>query len=30
MSIVVATWSANTKDNIPTVPCLSADGHLLV
>ncbi|CAF1431133.1 unnamed protein product [Adineta steineri] len=30
MSIVVAAWPENTKDNIPTVPCLSADGHLLV
>ncbi|CAF4218837.1 unnamed protein product, partial [Adineta steineri] len=30
MSIVVAAWPQNTKDNIPTVPCLSADGHLLV
>ncbi|CAF4288547.1 unnamed protein product [Adineta steineri] len=30
MSIVVAAWPENIKDNIPTVPCLSADGHLLV
>ncbi|CAF3973443.1 unnamed protein product [Adineta steineri] len=30
MSIVVGARPANTKDNIPTVPCLSADGHLLV
>ncbi|CAF4201321.1 unnamed protein product, partial [Adineta steineri] len=30
MSIVVAAWSENAEDNIPTVPCLSADGHLLV
>ncbi|CAF1430733.1 unnamed protein product [Adineta steineri] len=30
MSIVVAAWSENSEDNIPTVPCLSADGHLLV
>ncbi|CAF1487762.1 unnamed protein product [Adineta steineri] len=30
MSIIVAGWSENAKDNIPTVPCLSADGHLLV
>ncbi|CAF1483458.1 unnamed protein product, partial [Adineta steineri] len=30
MSIIVAGWSENAKDTIPTVPCLSADGHLLV
>ncbi|CAF3683199.1 unnamed protein product, partial [Adineta steineri] len=30
MSIVVAAWFENAEDNIPTVPCLSADGHLLV
>ncbi|CAF1371864.1 unnamed protein product [Adineta steineri] len=30
MSIVVAAWPENAEDNIPTVPCLSADGHLLV
>ncbi|CAF4027287.1 unnamed protein product [Adineta steineri] len=30
MSIVVAAWPEHAEDNIPTVPCLSADGHLLV
>ncbi|CAF1495010.1 unnamed protein product, partial [Adineta steineri] len=30
MSIVVAAWPEYAEDNIPTVPCLSADGHLLV
>ncbi|CAF4271864.1 unnamed protein product, partial [Adineta steineri] len=30
MSIIVAGWFENTNDTIPTVPCLSADGHLLV
>ena len=30
MSTVVAAWPETAEDNIPTVPCLSADGHLLV
>ena len=30
MSIMIAAWPETNKDNIPTVPCLSADGHLLV
>jgi hypothetical protein len=27
---VVAAWPETAEDNVPTVPCLSADGHLLV
>jgi hypothetical protein len=30
MSTVVAAWPETAEDNVPTVPCLSADGHLLV
>jgi hypothetical protein len=30
MSTIVAVWSKTIEDNVPTVPCLSADGHLLV
>ena len=30
MSITIASLSTTAKDNIPTVPCLSADGRLLV
>ncbi|CAF1049587.1 unnamed protein product [Adineta ricciae] len=30
ISIVAAAWPETAEDNIPTVPCLSADGHLLV
>ena len=30
MSAMIAAWSEAAQDNIPTVPCLSADGHLLV
>ena len=30
MSLVVADWPFYAEDNVPTVPCLSADGHLLI
>ncbi|CAF1596419.1 unnamed protein product [Rotaria magnacalcarata] len=30
MATVVAAWPETAEDNVPTVPCLSADGHLLV
>ncbi|CAF2826220.1 unnamed protein product [Rotaria sp. Silwood2] len=30
ISNVVAAWPKAAEDNVPTVPCLSADGHLLV
>src|SRR4051812_37210370 len=30
MATVVAAWPEHAEDNVPTVPCLSADGHLLV
>ena len=30
MSTVIAAWPAHAEDNVPTVPCLSADSHLLV
>jgi hypothetical protein len=30
LSAVVAAWPMHTEDNVPTVPCLSADGHLLL
>jgi hypothetical protein len=30
MSTIVALQSETIKDNVPTVPCISADGHLLV
>ena len=30
LSIVIAAWPAHAEDNVPTVPCLSADGHLLL
>jgi hypothetical protein len=30
MAIAIATRSKTAEDNVPTVPCLSADGHLLV
>ena len=30
MATVIAAWPATAEDNIPTIPCLSADGHLLV
>ena len=30
LSRLVAGWSSHAEDNVPTVPCLSADGHLLV
>ena len=30
LSTVIASWSANAEDNVPTVPCLSADKQLLV
>ncbi|CAF1428580.1 unnamed protein product [Rotaria sordida] len=30
MATMVAAWHKAVEDNVPTVPCLSADGHLLV
>ncbi|CAF0989570.1 unnamed protein product [Rotaria sordida] len=30
MAAMVASWPNNAADNVPTVPCLSADKHLLV
>ena len=30
MSTVIAAWPAHAEDNVPTVPCLSADSHLLL
>ncbi|CAF0972985.1 unnamed protein product [Rotaria sp. Silwood1] len=30
MATVIAAWPETAGDNVPTVPCLSADGHLLV
>ena len=30
MSIVIAAWPDTAEDNVPTVPDLSSDGHLLV
>ena len=30
MAIMIAAWPEDSEDNVPTVPCLSADGHLLV
>lgn len=30
MSTMIAAWPGTSDDKIPTVPCLSADGHLLV
>ena len=30
MSAMIAAWPEASEDNIPTVPCLSADGHFLV
>ena len=30
LSTVVAAWPVNAEENVPSVPCLSADGHLLL
>ncbi|CAF5050427.1 unnamed protein product, partial [Rotaria sp. Silwood1] len=30
MATTVAAWSKTAENNAPTVPCLSADSHLLV
>ena len=30
MSTMIVAWPETAEDNVPTVPCLSADGHLLV
>ncbi|CAF2649280.1 unnamed protein product [Rotaria sp. Silwood2] len=30
MATMVAAWPKAAEDNVPTVPCLSADGHMLV
>jgi hypothetical protein len=30
MSIMIAAWPSTAEDNVPSVPCLSADDHLLI
>jgi hypothetical protein len=30
LSTVIAAWPVHAEDNVPAVPCLSTDGHLLL